>query len=198
MYLSESIDYLKDKRKAKALYEEWFGTVSTDNYKQVQQFFGETKNGINQPYVYNMLPKKLCGKDILAHVDSTLKGKEQHVVNVCPLFFTSSCSDRLVTLIHEMTHDSAATDDEKYNGIVAYGEDNAKDLAADDPDKAINNAENYALFAEQVHKKLISLKRKGGSGSCSSTRPTKRTKPLRHLIMNALLTKLMQLMLVVE
>ncbi len=197
LYLSESVKYLHNKKQATALYQVWFGTSTASRYKKVKQFFDETKDGLNHPYVYNMLPDKLCGKGTLAHVDSILKGKRQHVVNVCPLFFTSSADERIVTCIHEMTHDSAATEDEKINGVVAYGDVKAKQLAATNPNSAILNAENYALFAEAVHTcKVNPLKRQGVSGSCTSTGP-KKTKPWR-MLMNALLKKLMQVMMVNE
>lgn len=38
VYLSESANYL-NKRKAKALYEDWFKTFNKDNYKKVKEFF---------------------------------------------------------------------------------------------------------------------------------------------------------------
>ncbi len=205
LYLSESVNYLNNKKKATPLYKDWFGSARQQtNYKHVQTLFAETNDGINQPYVYNMLTENMCGKDFLAHVDTILKGKRQHVVNVCPLFFkqTTTCDSRIVTIIHEMTHDSAATEDEKMNGVVAYGEVNAKQLAATNLKSAIWNAENYALFAEAVHKKVNNRKRTRSKSTCSTVtpKPTKRqkTKPLRRIMMNNLLRKLMQLTILNE
>ena len=203
-YLKEAVDYLQDQKGATPLYEEWFGKLNQGNYKQVKEYFVETKDGLDHPYVYNYLPEKLCGKHVLAHVDATLKGKEQHVVNVCPLFFKSSMDDQIITSIHEMTHDSAATEDEKLlvrgKPKECYGEVLCKKLAKNDPKKATFNADNYALFANEVNKRKLqckvpaSLKRKGGSGSCSNPRPNKRGKPIRRL--TVLLRKLIQLAVV--
>ena len=155
-YLKEAVDYLQDQKRATLLYEKWFGELNQENYDEVKKNFVDTKNGLNHPYVYNILPEKLCGKDVLAAVDATLKGKKQHVVNVCPLFFKPSTEldEQIITIIHEMTHDSAATEDEKLlvrgKQKVCYNEQLCNKLAKDDPKRAIVNADNYARFAIEV------------------------------------------------
>ncbi len=160
-YLKEAVDYLQDQKGATLLYKKWFGNLNQENYDEVKKSFVDTKNGLDHPYVYNILPENLCGKDVLAAVDATLKGKKQHVVNVCPLFFTSV--DKIITIIHEMTHDSAATEDEKLlvrgKPKLCYGEKLCKKLAKDDPKRAIFNAENYVHFAKDVNKDV-------NKGSC--------------------------------
>ncbi len=199
-YLKEAVNYLQDQKGATSLYEEWFGKLNPDNYNQVKKYFGETKNGLDHPFVYNSLPEKLCGNTVLAHVDATLKGKEQHVVNVCPLFFKSSRNEQIITSIHEMTHDSAATEDEKLlvkgKPEECYGEYLCKKLAKNDPKKSTFNADNYALFANEVNKikqcKVpCKLKRKR-SGSCSKPKPNKRRIPISRLT-TIFLRKLMKL-----
>ncbi len=155
-YLKKAVDYLQDQKRATQLYEKWFGELNQENYDEVKKNFVDTKNGLNHPYVYNILPEKLCGKDVLAAVDATLKGKKQHVVNVCPLFFKPSTEldEQIITIIHEMTHDSAATEDEKLlvrgKQKVCYNEQLCNKLAKDDPKRAIFNADNYARFAIEV------------------------------------------------
>ena len=119
-YVEEAVKYLQDQTQAKQLYKKWFGKPDPKNFERVNVFFRETKDGLTKPYVYNLLPEKLCGKSFLAHVDSTLRGKNQHVINICPLFFKSTMKDRMVTLIHEMTHDSAETYDMKLNGEMLW------------------------------------------------------------------------------
>ncbi len=157
-YLKEAVDYLQDQKGATLLYEEWFGELNQENYDEVKKDFVDTKNGLNHPYVYNILPENLCGKDVLAAVDATLKGKKQHVVNVCPLFFRPSMEldEQIITIVHEMTHDSAATDDEKLlvrgKQKVCYNEQLCKKLAKTDPKRAIVNAESYACFTKDVNK----------------------------------------------
>ncbi len=157
-YLKEAVDYLQDQKRATLLYEKLFGKLNQENYDEVKKNFIDTKNGLNHPYVYNILPENLCGKYVLAAVDATLKGKKQHVVNVCPLFFTSTeLDEQIITIIHEMTHDSAATEDEKLlvrgKQKVCYNEQLCKKLAKDYPERAIFNADNYARFTIEVNKK---------------------------------------------
>jgi hypothetical protein len=58
----------------------------------------------------------------------------------------ASDAERVNTVIHEVTHlPTVLTDDTE--GIDSYGQDNARKLAANNPAKAVNNAENYCLFA---------------------------------------------------
>ena len=195
-YLEKAVKYLDQPRKS-PLYKKWFGKPDPrgENLKRVKDNFKETKDGLHKPYVYNFLPEKLCGLTFLAHVDSTLIGKNQHVINVCPLLFNSTTneSERIITLIHEMTHDSAATLDKKLNGNVCYGEELCLELAKKEPDNATNNADNYALFADEVNRKNkpTTKKRKYSKTYCKN----KRTKT-GHRLIPLLITKLMQLAVV--
>ena len=157
LYLELASGYLKPvERSHMPLYRDWFGTLSQTNYEIVQDNFIETYEGTKQPHVYNFLPDSLCRDNWLAHVDSVLLGKKQHIINICPSnFFKSSVSvtERAVTLVHEMTHDSAATQDQRVKGKECYGEENCKRLAKTTPGLAIWSAESYALFAFDVFSK---------------------------------------------
>ncbi len=195
-YLEEAVKYL-DQTGESPLYRKWFGKPDPrgDNLKQVKDNFRETKDGLTKPYVYNFFPEKLCGVKFLAHVDSTLAGKRQHVVNVCPLLFKSTTNEReqIITLIHEMTHDSAATLDKKLNGNVCYGEELCLELAKKEPDNATNNADNYALFADEVN--TINKPTKKRKYVPGTDRKNKRTET-GHRLIRLLITKLMQLTVV--
>lgn len=53
------------------------------------------------------------------------------------------------TLVHELTHVLVGTKDEALaSGATAYGAQNALALAGENPTKAFNNAENWAIFIE--------------------------------------------------
>lgn len=54
------------------------------------------------------------------------------------------------TLIHELSHLLLGTKDEDWNGKDAYGAKRASRLAANNPAKAKNNAENWGIFIEAV------------------------------------------------
>ena len=69
-----------------------------------------------------------------------------------PYFFTFSHHSQANTLIHEAAHLALSVDDSKLeSGVTAYGLLNAIQLASEDPLKAINNADNWALFVDGWH-----------------------------------------------
>ena len=49
--------------------------------------------------------------------------------------------------IHETTHYSTIGPTEDH----VYGRDKSHEYALDDPDKAVNNADNYMFFAENMY-----------------------------------------------
>lgn len=150
-YLELASGYLKTFKLAHVpLYEMWFGKYSKRNYEYVRDNFIETFDETKKPHVYNFLPPSLCKAKWLAHVDTVLLGKKQHVINLCPAFFHAGETEKAITLAHEMTHDSSATQDQKIKGSDCYGPVPCKALAISDPKLAIESAESYALFAYDV------------------------------------------------
>ena len=172
LYLELASDYLKPiEQSHMPLYVDWFGKLYQSNYETVQDNFIETYEGTKQPHVYNFLPDSLCKDNWLAHVDTVLLGKKQHIINICPSnFFKSSvsASERAITLAHEMTHDTAATQDQRVKGKECYGAENCKELAKNNPGLAIWSAESYALFAFDVY---TNSKPSTGSSKRKTTRP---------------------------
>ena len=53
-------------------------------------------------------------------------------------------STKLGTILHELTHAVAYTDD------IIYGEQNCLNLAKTDPGRAVKNADNYRVFTEPL------------------------------------------------
>ena len=148
-YLELASGYLKKFENVHVpLYELWFGTYSKENYEHVRDNFIETFEETKKPHVYNFLQPSMCKPSWLAHVDAVLLGKKQHIINLCDGFFSDK--EQTITLVHEMTHDSSATQDQKLKGFDCYGPDLCKQLAIDDSELAIESAESYALFAADV------------------------------------------------
>ncbi len=61
---------------------------------------------------------------------------------------TAMDQSQFETIVHELSHLVAGTDDERSGGVTAYGADAARALARSSPYKAKNNAENWGLFVE--------------------------------------------------
>lgn len=81
--------------------------------------------------------------------DNNMMGyAETGLVSVCPDFFRSPPRDaydsQMGTLVHELSHALAHTEDH------GYGPSDARRLAAQDPAKAVENADNIEYFTEAV------------------------------------------------
>ena len=133
------------------LFNRWFGKYNQKCHKDVKMYFEECAAKVKEHFVYFFLPNQLNQKDWIAHVDSSLHGKEQHFVNVHKLFFDKKQEEQVVTLVHEVTHDIMGTLDIP----KAYGEELCKKLARSYPKKAAVNAENFAYYARDAYKKYL-------------------------------------------
>lgn len=135
------------------MYEKWFGTYSENNYNYVQDNMKGSYEETNEPHVYNFLPPSMCKDTWLTHVNIVLRGKKQHVINLCPMFFspTLKASDRAVTLVRAMIQDSASTQDKRIKGFDCFSAMKCKDLARSTPHLAIEAPQSYALFAYDVY-----------------------------------------------
>lgn len=82
-----------------------------------------------------------CEHDLMGYT-------EKNLVSVCPDFFQSEPRDhydsRMGTLVHEFTHMLSNTEDH------GYGPGEARRLAAEEPRKAVENADNIEYFVEAV------------------------------------------------
>jgi hypothetical protein len=80
--------------------------------------------------------------------DEAAKGTK-NLVSIMPSFFTlpykgKDMDTQVETIIHELSHHAANTDDEEVNGKDCYGYEGVKRAVR--AGKAINNAENYGYF----------------------------------------------------
>jgi peptidyl-Lys metalloendopeptidase len=145
----ESMDALSNasKKTSSPRYVTWFGAADETRQKTVTEGFQK---------IYDAFENKNisfdCGtcKEDTSLYDSTyayVYPSSQYQVYLCGAFWSSETTGtdtQAGTLVHEVSHFSvvAGTDDH------AYGPEDAKNLAKNSPEKAINNAENYDYFAE--------------------------------------------------
>ncbi|XP_064404710.1 LOW QUALITY PROTEIN: extracellular protease-like [Halichondria panicea] len=121
-------------------YTTWFGTINYSGY--VKSVLQDCTNDM-QVYsftLYNGLSvQSACGPyDYAYRFDGTL------YIVLCKVYYTSGFEDKYETIVHEMTHASARTED------YEYGRTGCKKLAIDNPAKAVNNADNYAYFTDNL------------------------------------------------
>ena len=123
------------------LYLTWFGAYTAARFSKVLENYGKIKDAfLNKKITYNC-HGSLCEDNWYAYV---YKGGDIEVF-LCPLFWSSPDSGtdtKYGTLIHEVSHEAADTDD------YAYGMTNCENLATSNPDDAVDNADNYLYFSE--------------------------------------------------
>ena len=124
------------------LYKKWFGTTSFLYPEAVKHTYIDIKSSM-EDYQYTLY---FHGPECepLDYAYTFYKAK---VVYLCEEYFnapTVGYNSKMGTIIHEMSHAVADTDD------IAYGEADCQALAATNPSKAIRNADNYEFFSESI------------------------------------------------
>jgi peptidyl-Lys metalloendopeptidase len=125
-------------------YTSWFGAYTSSRYNSVQQNFVAIDAAMDQ----NQGQIKIncgCNQSYYAYVYPT----RPYEIFVCRAFWNAPLTgtdSKAGTLIHEMSHFNvvAGTDDH------VYGQTGAKNLAATDPARAVDNADNHEYFAENT------------------------------------------------
>jgi peptidyl-Lys metalloendopeptidase len=121
-------------------YEDWFGEFTDERFEDVQAVFTKVRDRMKHVVFTYDLSGEDCDDTDYAF---TYKGVKK--VHVCPAFWdapANGIASKAGTIVHEHSHCDAGTDD------IAYGLDDARQLAKDEPDNAIQNAENYEFYAE--------------------------------------------------
>ncbi len=128
-------------------YKRWFGAYDITRYSTINNNFNNIYNSIASETINFDCSCNASGIDsssVIAYVYSD----RHYNINLCPIFFSSLArtgrDSQSGTLIHELSHFIvvAGTDD------LGYGDTNATNLADNDPENAIRNAENHEYFAE--------------------------------------------------
>ncbi len=115
----------------------WFYNNVTNAYQLKQADRQEAKANEFRIYICPGFWKSAKAKGSLGGVSATGTLRNQSVVG---------------TLVHEISHAAAGTDDEVVGGNKMYGKDNAQTLAQTSPAQARNNAENYGYFCDLFNK----------------------------------------------
>ncbi|PVF96196.1 zincin [Serendipita vermifera] len=148
-YVDQSIQYLRALTSGKPRYEKWFGTYRRDRHTVVSAHFNAIKADDLTSYTYDCQ----CGihdgtsreNEIFAYVDTT----QPKIVNLCGAFWRAKdlgTDSKAGTIVHEASHfpGTADTDD------IRYTQPRCIELARNDPDSAIRNADSHEYFAENT------------------------------------------------
>jgi peptidyl-Lys metalloendopeptidase len=123
-------------------YTTWFGAYTSSRYNTAQQHFTNIDAALDQNNGQITINCG-CNQNYYAYVYPN----QPYQIYVCRVFWSAPLTgtdSKAGTLIHETSHfnNVASTDD------IVYGQSAAKNLAASDPDGALNNADNHEYFAE--------------------------------------------------
>jgi peptidyl-Lys metalloendopeptidase len=122
------------------VYAEWFGTHSQSRFQAVHDHYSNIVNDMEQKiYTYD-LTLKGCRPGVYAYTY-----KNSTTIWLCDQFWASPMTgtdSKAGTIVHEHSHASSGTDD------LAYGQANCRQLAINDPDKAIRNADSHEYYAQ--------------------------------------------------
>jgi peptidyl-Lys metalloendopeptidase len=122
-------------------YLEWFGTYTSSRWSTVRN--GMTDIADNSVVGYQCDNRQ----GIYAYV---FPGDRTHQIYLCGNFWSSKevggFDTKAGTLIHELSHfsDIVGTDD------WVYGTEGARNLASTDPARAVDNADNFEYFSEDL------------------------------------------------
>jgi peptidyl-Lys metalloendopeptidase len=127
-----------------ARYTTWFGAYTSARYGTARQHFVDIDAAMDQSGGQVTINCG-CNQSYYAYVYPT----RPYEIFVCRAFWNAPLTgtdSKAGTLIHEMSHFNAVagTDDH------AYGQSAAKSLAASDPTRALDNADNHEYFAENT------------------------------------------------
>ena len=120
------------------LYKTWFGTITTTRETKVKGVYQKCIDGLETKNVTYHNKGPLCRSYWIAY--TYIGGTWAYF---CPFYFrqptfcNKNAYTKEATIVHEWAHAFGRTTDH------AYGARNCMNLAKTDPDKAINNADNY-------------------------------------------------------
>lgn len=125
------------------LYTKWFGRSYYGSKDTVQGNYLDMKYAMGHYRYILYFHGTECGKDTYAY---TYQGGS--VIYLCDVYFkvhTIGYDSKMDTIVHEMSHAVAYTEDK------AYSMQSSLDLAKNHPSMAINSADNYAYFAVEAN-----------------------------------------------
>ncbi|CCO36595.1 peptidyl-Lys metalloendopeptidase [Rhizoctonia solani AG-1 IB] len=141
--ITESLSWFNTHSSGTQRYTSWFGAHDLKRSGKAGRFF-QSIQGKSMQSTYNCS----CNvEDAYAYVYPN----GPYTVYLCPAFWRApdeGADSKAGTLIHEQTHftvNGGAKD-------TAYGREGCRGLASSYPDEAVQNADNYEYFAENIPK----------------------------------------------
>jgi peptidyl-Lys metalloendopeptidase len=140
--MAQDADIYLQRKDLGQRYSGWFGAVDPARSSTVVRHFQAIRAAFaSKPVTVDCG----CNESYYAYVYPN----QPYKIYVCKAFWAAPVTgtdSRGGTLVHEMSHFTvvAGTDD------LAYGQQAAGQLAASDPDKAINNADSHEYFGENT------------------------------------------------
>lgn len=123
-------------------YKEWFGAYTSSRYSAVNSDFDKIWDALaNKNITFDCTPTD----NAYAYVYPS----KPYTIYLCKLFWSAPLTgtdSQAGTIVHEMSHFYvvASTDDD------VYGQIKCRDLAKNEPDHAIHNADSHEYFAENT------------------------------------------------
>jgi len=149
------------KRQTKRHMQKWFGGSTYDDpasRKKVQKTLNSVSNMLgNVEYVY---PGPECESNTYAYVyprGSKAKDSQgRFVFYLCPYYMKVPASEQIETLVHEGSHHATSyLDDVQFRGQTAYGRSTCQQLARSDSDKALDNADSFCYYIQDITDKGV-------------------------------------------
>jgi peptidyl-Lys metalloendopeptidase len=140
--MAQDADAYLQRKDLGRRYTSWFGAVDAARSTTMVRHFQAIKEAFGaRPVTIDCG----CNQSYYAYVYPN----QPYKIYVCKAFWSAPVTgtdSKGGTLVHEMSHFTvvAGTDD------LAYGQSAAGQLAASDPDKAINNADSHEYFGENT------------------------------------------------
>jgi hypothetical protein len=128
------------------LYQTWFGAFDQGRYDTVRDVFNDVNNElVNQQVTYD-LSGSGCGSTWNAYTynNSSTVWTCSGFWGMDPIPDSADVNCQFSTILHEWTHAASGTKDH------AYGDTDCQNLAINDPDDAVENADSYENFAERL------------------------------------------------
>ncbi|MFT5261272.1 MAG: peptidyl-Lys metalloendopeptidase [Saprospiraceae bacterium] len=147
-------------RPTAARYVKWFGSYSSARYQRVLDAFNKMSTALNTQNI-----QYICDCDQYFEqigVYAFVYSNDEYNVHICQNTFSlgvTGSDTRAGTIIHELSHFTVlgGTDDH------GYGYNTALSLAISNPSNAVDNAENYLFFAENIPNLTNGTAQSGGS-----------------------------------
>ena len=141
-YASNAENYLLANLQG-SRYTTWFGVFSSARYNTVKSNFTAISNAMDNASV--RFDCTCTQTNVYAYVYPN----QPYNIYLCGAFWAAPLTgtdSKAGTLVHEMSHFNvvAGTDD------FAYGQTAARNLAINNPDNAVQNADNHEYFAENT------------------------------------------------